>query len=95
MQNCNCLITHSDEKSSSYAINSSDNNDVIIRVSIREEEDSRENIIKKKDKDRKNEKEDRVLSDNLKEAKEEENIISVNKKTHWDNSINDESINWL
>ena len=93
-QNYHCLITHSDRKSSDCIINRNDNDDVIIRVDIREE-DSRENLIKEEDEDREDREEDRVLLSSLKEAEREDKSVLISRKICWDNSVSDESINKL
>ena len=90
---CDCLIIYSDRKSDDHTINNSDDNDVVIKVSIREEEDNRENIIREENKNRKNRKKDRILSDSLKEVEREKNIVLINRKICWDNSTDNESIN--
>ena len=95
MWSCDCLIIYSDRKSDDHTIDSSDDNNVIAEVSIRKEENSRKNITEEKNKDRKNKEENRIFFSSLKKAEREENIIFINREICWDNSIDNESINWL
>ena len=80
MQSCDCLIIYSDRKSSDCIINSDNNNDVVAEISIREKENSKDNITEKKNENRRNKEKDKILSDNLKETEEEENIIFINRE---------------
>ena len=95
MQSCDCLITHSDKKSSNCTINNNNDDDVVAEISVRREENSRENIIRKENKDRRDRKENEILFSSLKETEKEENVILINKEICWDNSTDSESINWL
>ena len=89
-----CLIIYSDRKSNNHTINNNNNDDIIVRISVREEDDSRENLSKKENENRENE-EDRILSDSLKEAEKEDKNVFINRKICWDNSVSNKLIDKL
>ena len=94
IQSYHCLIIYSDRKSSSCIINRDNNDNVITEVDA-EEEDSREDLIREEDKDREDREEDKVLLSSLKKAEREDKSVFISRKIHWDDSIDNESIDEL